>query len=103
MRLWECGRYCKVCSRRVLVAVLREERLIGRRVVGGWERGRLHSVRRKVRSGHEEAVVNDFNVALGRRVQGWRAYELLAGGIWFHDEWRVDEAVTARAPWRHVA
>ena len=35
MRLWECGRYCKVCSRRVLVVVPREERLIGRRAIGG--------------------------------------------------------------------
>ena len=35
MRLWVCGRYCTVCSPRILVVVPRKDRLIGRWVIGG--------------------------------------------------------------------
>jgi hypothetical protein len=52
--------------------------------------------------GHEEAIIDDFNVALGWRVHGWRAYELLASGIWLYNKWRVGEAVTVRALGRHA-
>ena len=41
MRLWECGRYRRGCGRGVLVVVPREERLFGRRVVEGQDRGQL--------------------------------------------------------------
>ena len=42
--------------------------------------------------GHEETIIDDFNVALDWRVHGWGAYELLASEIWNGESVRLSRS-----------